>query len=351
MAWQLDHAKAEDWLPQQADASADLILVDPPYFRVKDEPWDRQWDTAAGFLTWLDALAAEWRRILKPNGSLYVFASPQMAARVEVMISERFNVLNNIAWVKPDPSSEINRGAGRGGQTRKESLRSYFPSQERIIFAEQTTDEYAAADQSLYLEIFGPLGRYIAQERERAGLTRKQVAAHFPSRSGGLTGCVTNWEEGYNFPTEAAYIKLREVFNASGGDFLARDYTEYRREREALWRVYQDCRADISELRRPFNLWPTVQYTDVWTFPTVAYYPGKHVCEKPLSLLRHIIDTSTPPDGVVLDCFAGSGNTGIAARQLGRDFVGCDASPVWSVRGARRVADAALQAELPLGAG
>jgi site-specific DNA-methyltransferase (adenine-specific) len=343
MVWRLDHARAEGWLPQQADASADLILVDPPYFRVKDEPWDRQWDTAAGFLAWLDGLAAEWRRILKPNGSLYVFASPQMAARVEVQTAERFNVLNHIVWLKDEDR-------GKHAAASKEALRGFFPNTERIIFAEQITDEYAAADQALYLEVFGPLGKYIQQERERAGLSRKEVAAYFPSRTGGITGCVTNWEEGFNCPTEAAYNKMRDVFNARGGEYLTRAYHDFRRERDSLWAVYEDCRKDIHELRRPFNVTRDVPYTDVWRFSPVPQYPGKHPCEKPIALLRHIINTSTPPDGVVLDCFAGSGNTGIAARQLGRDFIGCDASPVWAVRGARRVADAALQIALPLGA-
>ena len=39
-----------DVLPTLEDSSVDLILTDPPYYKVKGEAWDRQWDTAAGFL-------------------------------------------------------------------------------------------------------------------------------------------------------------------------------------------------------------------------------------------------------------------------------------------------------------
>ena len=36
--------------------------------------------------------------MLRPNGSLYLFASPQMAARVECLIGTRFAVINRITW-------------------------------------------------------------------------------------------------------------------------------------------------------------------------------------------------------------------------------------------------------------
>ena len=52
-----------------ADNSVSLIVTDPPYYMVKGEAWDRQWDTPEGFLSWVRDLCAEWHRILAPNGS------------------------------------------------------------------------------------------------------------------------------------------------------------------------------------------------------------------------------------------------------------------------------------------
>ena len=77
----------------------------------------------------------------------------------------------------------------------------------------------------------------------------------------------------------------------------------------------------------------TDAYTDVWPFPTVPpASKGKvrHPCEKPLDMMRHIVKTSSRPGDLVLDCFAGSGTTAIAAMSLGRRFVGCDASEKWT---------------------
>ena len=78
------------------ERSVDLIFADGPYYKVKGDAWDRQWATAADFLAWMGELADEWRRILAPNGSLYVCASPQMQARVECVIADRFEILNSI---------------------------------------------------------------------------------------------------------------------------------------------------------------------------------------------------------------------------------------------------------------
>ena len=79
----LYHATAETILPALPAQSVHLVLVDPPYFRVKAEAWDRQWKTEAAYLDWLRWLCMEWQRLLTPNGSLYCFASPQMAWQVE----------------------------------------------------------------------------------------------------------------------------------------------------------------------------------------------------------------------------------------------------------------------------
>ena len=90
----------EEIMPTLADNSVDLIATDPPYFKVKGEDWDRQWDKPEQFLAWMGRLCEQWQRLLKANGSLYVFASPRMAARVECVVGEWFNVLTRIRWRK-----------------------------------------------------------------------------------------------------------------------------------------------------------------------------------------------------------------------------------------------------------
>ncbi len=52
-----------------------------------------------------------------------------------------------------------------------------------------------------------------------------------------------------------------------------------------------------------------------------------HPTVKPVSLMRWLCRLITPPGGLVLDPFAGSGTTGIAAVSEGFDFVGVELDP------------------------
>ena len=69
------------------------------------------------------------------------------------------------------------------------------------------------------------------------------------------------------------------------------------------------------------------QMTSVWTIPAPGREEkvfGKHPTQKPLALLERIILASSRENDLVLDPFAGSGTTGIAAARLNRPFMGCD---------------------------
>lgn len=281
------------------DNSIDLICVDPPYFKVKSNAdsefnwWDNQWDKPIEFLKWIDQLAEQWQRLLRPNGSLYCFASHRMSARVEVQLSDRFNVLTRITWQKPPFTTKAEMAI-------KENLRSYFPSSESIIFCEQ--------DQEIFR-------MYLDQERENAGATLEQCnIACGHSANGGMAGRHYFRPSQFIFPTEENYHKLQKAFP---GYFL---------------RLYES-------LRRPFNVTADVPYTDVWSFPTVKAYPGKHPCEKPADLLEHIISASSLPNAVVLDCFAGSGSTLLAAKKLERQYIGIEIDPHWVSRCNQRLGD------------
>ncbi|MFY0644229.1 MAG: site-specific DNA-methyltransferase [Bacteroidia bacterium] len=69
------------------------------------------------------------------------------------------------------------------------------------------------------------------------------------------------------------------------------------------------------------------QMKDVWNFPAIGKWEkscGKHPTQKPLSLLSRIIVASTRIGDTILDPFAGSCSTGIAANLLNRKFVGVE---------------------------
>ena len=69
------------------------------------------------------------------------------------------------------------------------------------------------------------------------------------------------------------------------------------------------------------------QMRDVWNLPAIAKWEksyGKHPTQKPLCVLSRIILASTQPGAWILDPFAGSSTTGIAANLFGRRYLGID---------------------------
>jgi site-specific DNA-methyltransferase (adenine-specific) len=69
--------------------------------------------------------------------------------------------------------------------------------------------------------------------------------------------------------------------------------------------------------------------TDTWwhtIVPTNGSEKTGYPTQKPLGILRRIIQASSHPGAVVIDFFAGSGTTGIAALELGRRFILVDNS-------------------------
>ena len=338
------HGDCLDVLPSLEPDSVDLIVTDPPYFRVKGDDWDRQWNSADEFLAWLGCVADELRRVLKPNGSLYCFASVAMAARVECMLAERFTVLCPIVWTKP-----LWGHAHTPGRADKGALRSFFPWTERIIFCEQQGADsmamgeagYAAQCETLRGFVFEPLRAYLRNEWERAGLRLGEVEQAIGCTTGSHYFARSQWA----LPTAEHYAAMQRYANRAGGDYLRREYDylrrEYdylRREYEDLRREYEDLRREYEDLRRPFTVSPEVPYTDAWTFPTVGAYPGKHPCEKPQDMLRHMITASSREGDVVLDAFAGGGSCGRAALLAGRRWIGIEKDTEWCASAAAALA-------------
>ena len=278
--------------------SVSLILTDPPYHSTKKDNifGDTIFKSDKEFLDWIACYISEWKRVLKPNGSILCFCASEMAARIEVAFLEAFNVLSQIVWTKPnEPGFD-----GWKQKMKKEALRQWYAHSERIIFAEP------AIPSNLYRSYFGSLLKGV---RLQAGLTMKQLT-ELTGDYGQVNhgGAVSNWEAGRNTPSREQYAKICGALLGTG--------------KVACMPPYEDA-------IRPFTMDSSKEFTDVWTFPSVRPYRGKHPAEKPLDMLEHAIEATTFPGDIVLDCFAGSGSTALAALNLGRRAVAIEIEPQW----------------------
>ncbi|MEB6434519.1 DNA adenine methylase, partial [Escherichia coli] len=204
---ELINADCLEFIQALPENSVDLIVTDPPYFKVKPEGWDNQWKGDDDYLKWLDQCLEQFWRVLKPAGSLYLFCGHRLASDIEIMMRERFNVLNHIIWAKQ---------SGRWNGCSKESLRAYFPATERILFAEHyqgpyqpKNGGYAAKERELKQHVMSPLISYFRDARESLGITSKQIA-----EATGKKNMVSHWfgARQWQLPNEADYNKLQALF-------------------------------------------------------------------------------------------------------------------------------------------
>lgn len=85
---------------------------------------------------------------------------------------------------------------------------------------------------------------------------------------------------------------------------------------------------------------PETQMSSVWRIPAVPSREklhGYHPTQKPLRLVRRALLASTREGDLVFDPFCGSGTTGVAAKELGRFFVGAEREEEFAELAARRI--------------
>lgn len=289
------HGDALEVLGQLPDGSIDLVLTDPPYFNIAAEKWDRQWEGMAAFQEWVARVAAELRRVLAPHGALYWFCDDKHGAYVQTVLDGYFRLVNNLVWEKPSMLCCKSECSG---------LRSYSVVTERILFYEQAGARGLPATGLERIhstpDCFRDIKDYLLGERaammQARGWTK---SSEFDAWCVSVTGCSSihrHWfaDSQWLLPTEQNYQALQ-----SGG-FFRREYEELRREYE--------------ELRRPWNNQKGAREVLRFACPPP---PWLHPCQKPLPLLRYLLERSMRPGFTVLDPFAGSGSTALACWELG----------------------------------
>lgn len=279
------------------DKSVNLIIAEFPYFEVKGE-FDFIWKDFDEFLQWVEVCAKEFKRILADNGSLYVYGHAKKIAYKQIIFDKYFNLENVIKWLKTDCQTRIGY----------ENFNSYPPVTEHILFysnefnmtgLEMITEEYIKPN--------NPFSKYLKDEFKKAKVSNKEIAKLFPSKTGGLTGCVSNWLNGDNVITEEQYLKVR--------DFLNNNY---------LLKPYEDLRKEHEDLRRPFN--NKYRVDDVIALAQDVHITGtyKHPTQKTPRLSKILIETSSKENDLVYIPFGGSGTELEQCHLLNRKYIGSE---------------------------
>ncbi len=133
---------------------------------------------------------------------------------------------------------------------------------------------------------------------------------------------------GYHILNDISWYKPNAAPNLSCRFFTASHETLLwvRKEKKAKHVFnYDDMRE--GDWQGDFMKVPNKQMRSVWAINTPKPWEkkfGKHPTQKPLDLLERIVQASTERGGIILDPFAGSSTTGLAAVKHDRKFIGID---------------------------
>lgn len=256
------------------DESIDLIIADPPYFKVVGEKWDYIWRTEQDYLEWSKQWIDEAVRVLRKGGSFYLFGYFRMLSRLLSILED--------AGLELRQQIILNKGiqAVSGRATKNYKM---FPNvTESILFLYKDSKPYVK--------------QFLKSRQKELGYTAKYINEKLgvKSNGGGMWSIYTGKNVCKQLPTKELWDKLQNIL---------------------------DFDIPYSKICQTFNA--QMGITDVWD--DINFYGEKgrfHSTQKPLNLITRLVLASSNDKDIVLDPFMGSGTTAVASKKHNRYYIG-----------------------------
>jgi DNA modification methylase len=370
---------ARNVLAEVPDDSFDAVVCDPPYeYAFMGKRWDAT-GVAYDVDTWREIL-----RVLKPGGHLLAFGGTRTYHRMACAIEDAgFEIRDSIHWIygtgfpkSLDVSKAIDKAAGAA--TPEAAQWSSWgtalkPAHEPIVVARKPLDGTVAA--CVLAHGTGAINVDACRMATDNALVRPSVSKVGTDAIGPPGGAGTQVEPGGRWPPNVVFTHNSECANAACVDTCP--VAELGRQSGTSVSPAKVSRGaggqhgklhPIGEQRDvPYHndtgtaarFFPSFRYVakpstrereaGCEALPAVAAHEitgrkegsagqhharagvtgargrrNTHPTVKPIALMRWLVRLVTPPDGCVLDPFAGSGTTGIACVLEGFDFFGIE---------------------------
>ena len=308
------------------DKSVDLVLTDPPY-NIGKADWDRIDD----YINWCGSWIVECQRVLKDNGSFYFFHN-DMEQIADLMLwirnNTQFVFKQFIVWNKRFDGVR-NKGY-LDGFIVPDGLRNYQQMAEYCLFY-TFQDETGLTQVFSNRDCFQSIKSYMRAERDKV-----------IKRDGFTT--LEEFNQWVNAITQTASVASRHYF-ADSQWTLPTEEMYKRLQSSGFWRrEYEDLRREYEDLRYTFNNQKT--HHSVWNYEIAERCD--HMTPKPVKLIENIIKHSSNEGDTILDPFMGSGTTGVACIQTGRNFIGIEIDPTYFAIAEKRIKEAQMQPRLEM---
>ena len=268
--------------------SVDLILTDLPYGNMKGAQLDGWGGTKTN---WDNAITPSKvhklaNRILRMNGRMVLFSQEPYTTELVKSAHDNVPFAYRMIWEKDHFANSL---------VAKKAPVSYY---EDILVFSKTHDT----------EGLHPLRAYGKKCSEFISKTRQERKLMLGHR--GSDHFLENSSDPLQFSlcTEKTYKELVSVFKLNTMDGFM---------------PYDELRAIDKRFDSTFNLWDGGKHKSN-IFRYKKDYDGYHPTQKPVLLLEDLIKTFSNEGDTVVDLTMGSGSTGVACKNTGRNFIGME---------------------------
>lgn len=299
-----------DIMPMIPDKSIDMILCDLPYGTTACA-----WDIIIPF----DKLWEEYKRIIKDKGVIVLFGSEPFSSLLRT---------SNLDWYKYDWIWEKNN-AGNFQLVNYQPLKIHETIS--VFYNETPNMEFA---------------NIMVENMKRLNLKQIDVSKLELSRTGGMTGWVTNKMNGSQLPTEQQWNKICNLFGIEN---------KYNEILSTVKKITYNLELDDTELilsnkgkagtlghlssenKRETYIQDKTGYPK-----SILRYNrenGLHPTQKPVALFEYLIKTYTNEEDIVLDNTAGVFTTAIACLNTNRKYIVIEKDETYFNKGMNRIRD------------
>lgn len=288
MSIELYHGDCLEVMKKIPNESVDFILTDPPYGTIKGlklkgnkrNEWDNKPD--------LQILFDEYFRVLKPQGKVIIFSQNKFTQELRSYSSTYLEYLYPLIWVKDNFANYL----------------SVNKSPVQIF-----------EDMSVFGKEYGLLPKskaYAKQIKRFINLPTGQILKEIGNRKADHFLRTESLQ--FSNVSEEGYQELINVFGIDKMD----GFLEYRN-----WLDLYNGERTKTRAKTAFNL-PEGKKHVKNLFEINRDADKLHPTQKPVDLLGKLIEIYTESDAIVLDNYMGSGSTGVACKNTGRNFIGIE---------------------------
>lgn len=368
MSWSIIQGDCREILKTLEENSVDAVVCDPPYeLGFMGKVWDKS-GVSFDPETWREVL-----RVLKPGGHLLAFGGTRTYHRMACAIEDAdFEIRDSLHWIygtgfpkSLDISKAIDKAAGvereiLGPKVYGDGKLSHYVSEKaELASAERsqsgrTTHNPATAPATEAAKQWSGWGTALKPAHDPIILARKPLVGTVAANvleygTGGLNvdGCrITTNDEltrklGKTTASPSGWVSANrsEIAGKNGGRWPANvilsDVDDIFGNQSKFFycakssRCERDAGCETLPMATPEEMTDRENGSAGLSNPRAgAGHTGggrnTHPTVKPVALMRWLVRLVTPPSGVVLDPFCGSGTTGVACIAEGFDFLGIE---------------------------